>query len=145
MIFHDNYQIAIDHKAKTEHIQEVQKGVVDFNKPFLGDKSRFCIFLKNGADEVVGGVSGYMWPDQKLLYLEHVYVHESLRGRGHGTKLMLEAEQEAIRHGCKSIVLDTFSFQAEGFYQKLGYERIGFIENHIGAFDHIFLRKTLDP
>ena len=39
-----------------------------------------------------------------------------------GTTLMREAERVAVERGCHSAFLDTFSFQAPGFYQKLGYE-----------------------
>jgi hypothetical protein len=49
---------------------------------------------------------------------------------------LLAIEEEAKRKGCKTIVLDTFSFQAEGFYRKL-------IEEQIGGYDRIYLRKEI--
>ncbi|HCT6944074.1 TPA: N-acetyltransferase [Klebsiella pneumoniae] len=36
--------------------------------------------------------------------------------------LMQEAEQQAQAQGCSHLLVDTFSFQALPFYQKLGYQ-----------------------
>ena len=47
------------------------------------------------------------------------------RGRGHAMALMARAEDEARRRGATDSVLDTFSFQAPGFYRKLGYREFG--------------------
>jgi hypothetical protein len=38
---------------------------------------------------------------------------------------MDRAEIRARERGCHSAWLDTFSFQARGFYEKLGYEEFG--------------------
>src|SRR5690606_21281918 len=42
-------------------------------------------------------------------------VDELCRGKGIGTKLILEAENEAFQRNCRYISLDTFSFQAPNF------------------------------
>lgn len=47
-------------------------------------------------------------------------MNESGRGKDIGTRIMLAAEDEAIKRGCIGSTLDTFSFQALGFYEKLG-------------------------
>lgn len=139
-----DYQVLIDHKAKTEHVQMIQAGVIDYNQPFLGSKNPFCVFLKGKNDEILGGASGYVWHMHNMLFLDFVYIDKSLRGQGCGTRMMKEVEAEARRLGCTSIVLDTFSFQAEGFYSKLGFTRIGVIEKQIADYDRIYMRKTLD-
>ena len=51
-----------------------------------------------------------------------VSMDESLRGQGHGAELMKLAEDEAVRRGCPRVFLETLSFQALPFYEKLGYE-----------------------
>jgi hypothetical protein len=58
---------------------------------------------------------------------------------------MFAAEAEAVRRGCKHARLDTFSFQALGFYQKLGYIEFGRLSGHSGCFDRHFLYKALHP
>ena len=42
---------------------------------------------------------------------------------------MNDAEREAIRRGCRGAWLDTYSFQARGFYERLGYTIFGTIDN----------------
>jgi len=44
-----------------------------------------------------------------------------MRGQGIGERLMPMAEEVAQKKHCTGIWLETFSFQAPGFYQKLGY------------------------
>jgi len=139
-----DYQFLIDHKAKVEHVQVIQDGVVEFNTPFIGTKTKFCVFLKDKDNETLGGASGNVWPELKLLYLDFVHIAEPLRRLGYGRKLMQEVEEEARRLGCIAILLDTYSFQAEGFYTKLGFTRIGFLEKQFGNYDRIYMRKNLE-
>ncbi|MDR8247835.1 GNAT family N-acetyltransferase, partial [Acinetobacter baumannii] len=56
------------------------------------------------------------------LCIEYLWVSETTRGRGLGSELMQEAEQQAQAQGCSHLLVDTFSFQALPFYQKLGYQ-----------------------
>ncbi|GET35341.1 putative N-acetylmannosamine-6-phosphate epimerase superfamily protein [Microseira wollei NIES-4236] len=42
---------------------------------------------------------------------------------------MLKAESEAKKRGCHHCYLDKFSFQALGFYQKLGYQIFGILQD----------------
>jgi GNAT superfamily N-acetyltransferase len=51
-------------------------------------------------------------------------VRDDLRRRGVGRELMAYAETRVVERGCHSALLDTFSFQARAFYEKLGYEGI---------------------
>ena len=57
---------------------------------------------------------------------------------------MAQAEVRARERGCHSARLETFSFQALGFYEKLGYQdfaRLGYPPDH---HKH-FMRKRLTP
>ncbi len=58
------------------------------------------------------------------LCIKFLFVSEELRGQGIGTRIMESAEQEAKSRGCKFAFVDTFSFQAPDFYQKLGYHEV---------------------
>ncbi|TIE22137.1 N-acetyltransferase, partial [Legionella pneumophila] len=52
-------------------------------------------------------------------------------------------EAEAVKRGIPASTLDTFSFQAEGFYLKQGYKHLGTIKNYLEGHDRIYLRKQL--
>jgi GNAT superfamily N-acetyltransferase len=92
------------------------------------DKPRPLVLLLSGpdSDEIVGGLHGMTWMSN--LYVNLLFVPESMRGAGVGRRLMMEAEAEAIRRGCRAAALDTFSFQAPDFYRKLGYSVFGTLD-----------------
>jgi GNAT superfamily N-acetyltransferase len=64
-----------------------------------------------------------------------------MRGKGFGGRLLFEAEQEAMRRGCRGVYTDTFSFQVLPFYQQNGYEVFGEIENYPPGHTCYFLKK----
>lgn len=99
------------------------------------------IFLRNSEGNVIGGLLGetfWGW-----LYVEFMWVEESLRGQGYGKKLLVAAENEAIKRGCNNALLDTFSFQAFEFYQRCGYEVFGTLENFPPPHKRFYMRRSL--
>ena len=77
------------------------------------------IAARDAAGEIKGGLIGgiYLgWLTVTVLTLD-----ESLRGQGHGAKLLKLAEDEAVRRGCPRVFLETLSFQSLPFYEKQGY------------------------
>ncbi len=52
-------------------------------------------------------------------------------------------ESEAIRHGCRNSYLDTFDYQAKPFYQRMGYEVFGTLEDYPIGHSRFYLRKRL--
>jgi GNAT superfamily N-acetyltransferase len=96
--------------------------------------------IDDDRGNTIGGLSGYM--EYGWLFVELLFVPESLRGRGVGTELMRRAEAEAVTRGCHSVWLDTFEFQARGFYERLGYTCFGELTNYpVGS--RFFMSKTL--
>jgi GNAT superfamily N-acetyltransferase len=69
---------------------------------------------------------------------------DALRGTGIGRALIGAAERRALERGCHSAWVDTFSFQAPGFYRKLGYKPFGELD-YPPDFKRIFLQKRLTP
>ena len=99
-------------------------------------------FIRNDQGKIVAGLYGYTWG--ACCQIEVLWVHEHLRGKGYGTSLLKAAEAEAMRRGCSLVVLDTHSFQAEGFYLKHGYEIAGAIAGYpLPEYRVIYLYKRL--
>jgi ribosomal protein S18 acetylase RimI-like enzyme len=70
-------------------------------------------------------------------------VREDLRRTGIGSKLLHAAEHGAIRRGCRIATLETHSFQAPHFYEKLGYEEIGVLDGYPIRHKKYYLKKIL--
>jgi len=62
-----------------------------------------------------------------------------------GSQLMRMAEDLAREKECVGIWLDTFSFQAPAFYQKMGYSELGQIVDYPpGHRRHFFQKRLID-
>src|SRR5262245_59810312 len=100
--------------------EAVLRGLIAFNTAHVGPHGhRPLAVLVKQEGAVVGGLVGatvHGW-----CFVEWLYLPEDLRRGGIGTTLMRRAEAEARRRGCIGVFLDTFDFQARGFYEKLGY------------------------
>jgi GNAT superfamily N-acetyltransferase len=100
-----------------------------------------AIFVRDEA-QIVAGLAGEAYCG--WLFVRYRWVSDTLRGRGVGRKLMDRAEIRARERGCHSAWLDTFSFQARGFYEKLGYEEFGQLDYPPDHHRH-FMQKRLTP
>lgn len=100
------------------------------------------ITLNDASGTVVGGLwgySGYQW-----LFTQLLAVPSGHRGRGLGRALMAMAENEARARGCTGSWLDTFEFQARGFYERIGYTCFAELPNYPQGHARYFMRKSLD-
>jgi len=99
------------------------------------------IFMRDRENRVVGGVVGYVFGG--WLYVSLLWVEESLRNRGNGTKLLRMIENEAMKLECKYAHLDTYSFEARPFYEKHGYTLFATLDNYPEGHSKHFLKKKL--
>ena len=85
------------------------------------------IFVKDNTKKVCGGIIGtILWNGMEI---NSLWVKESLRGQGLGSKLVKALEKEGKQRGCTISYTNTFSWQAPEFYEKLGYKSFGKIDN----------------
>jgi GNAT superfamily N-acetyltransferase len=73
-------------------------------------------------DELVGGISGWTWGVAAGIGM--LWVDESRRSGGVGTRLLDEFETEARRRGCAHVFVTSFTFQAPAFYERHGYREL---------------------
>ena len=98
-----------------------------------------AVFVRD-SEKIVAGLAGETYSG--WLFIKYLWVSEGLRGRGIGRRLMAAGEARALERGAHSAWVDTFSFQAPGFYRKLGYEVFGELD-YPPDFKRFFLRKRL--
>ena len=100
-----------------------------------------AILLKDDAGATIGGLWGvtvFRW-----LKIDLLFVPEAMRGMAIGTAIIAKAEGLAAARGCIGASVDTYSFQARGFYERLGYSLVGTIEDCPPGGAHHFMQKRL--
>ncbi len=136
-------RVVMEPHASNQLKELIQWGLGLYNVAATGLAEYYpvSIFLRDENDEVLGGLLGHIWG--KWLYVTHLWIAESVRQRGYGTKLLLAAESYAVERGCGNVELHTFSFQARPFYEQLGYEVFAALDDYPPGHTKYFLRKRL--
>jgi GNAT superfamily N-acetyltransferase len=99
------------------------------------------ILLRDGNGNLTGGlIADTYW---QWLDLDDFWLVESVRGQGIGRSMLQAAEQEAVARGCRFAKLETFSFQARGFYEKCGYRVVGQLQNYPPGQSFFWMQKDL--
>ena len=124
-------------------IKYIRDALNQFNSEKVGEDSHTPLNIVE-HDEIgntIGGIlGGTYWG---WMYIDVLWVHENHRHKGIGSKLLREAEKEAISRGCHHVHLDTMSWQAPEFYRKQGYEVIGTLPNIPSGNQKYLLIKAL--
>lgn len=124
-------------------IQFLDDRLYDFNMAATGIRNGelLGIFVRDATGTIEAGLSGWTWGD--CCRIDKLWVREGLRGSGLGRRLVCAAEREAARRGCRLVALDSHSFQAPEFYQKLGYELWAVLDGYPSPHRQYYLRKTI--
>ena len=96
------------------------------------------VFLKDPEKNIWGGITGVTMYGS--LYIDMLWVDQSLRHQGWGSKLMREAEKMGRERGASFSTLNTMDWEALPFYQKLGYS-IEFIREGYEMGSKMFLLR----
>jgi len=129
--------------ASDADLNTVFEGLRAHNEARVGDPgySPLHVLLRDEGGEVRGGLAGdvyFGW-----LFVRYLWVAEEHRGGGYGERLLGEAEDEARSRGCHAVWLDSFSFQAPGFYRRLGFHEFGRLDDYPAGHARHFLWKPL--
>lgn len=137
----NSIQYFIDNSPKPADDKILREGIVNFNREIVKEKAtHFSIFAKNNT-EIVGGVS--VWEHSDALYIDVLWCNEKNRQKGIGTKIIAMIDKIAKDKRLPKIFVDTFAFQAETFYLKHGFYRIGVIPQYLLGYDRIYMRKDI--
>jgi GNAT superfamily N-acetyltransferase len=120
----NDWRIEIEDRSSDADTAELRAALHEYNFASTGyrdGRDLACFVRDNGR--LVAGIVGFTWGGYARVDL--LWVDESMRGRGLGRALLNAAEDEARRRDSTTVVLDTHSFQAPGFYSRLGYTKVG--------------------
>jgi GNAT superfamily N-acetyltransferase len=137
-------RLDVDDQPADADVEVLPNGLEAFNESRWPGHQKWrplAVFARRRRT-VVAGLAGETYSG--WLFIRYLWVSEALRGKGVGRELMTAAEGRAVERGCHSAWVDTFSFQAPGFYQKLGYAPFGELD-YPPDFKRIFLQKRLTP
>jgi hypothetical protein len=93
-----------DSKSAEDGYRAVREGLSRFNKNKTGNMEppkAIPIFMRDGKNRVVGGVVGYVFAG--WLHIEFLWIEESFKNKGNGTKLLKMIENEAVKCRCKYV------------------------------------------
>ena len=107
-----------------------------------GEWSVFAITVQDEGGAVVGGLWGRA--GYGFLYVE-LFALGPAKGAGLGRTIMEQAEAEAKRRGLCGMWLYTWTFQAPGFYEHMGFAECGRIPDYPPGHDRIFYVKRFAP
>ena len=129
--------------ARPEDIATIENAIDEFNMHYTGDRDYrpVRIFLRDEANVLCGGILADLWGG--WMHITYLWIDAVLRGQDFGTRLIEAAENEARAHGCHHVHVETFSFQARPFYERLGYEVIATLDDYPAGEQHFILKKSL--
>lgn len=101
-----------------------------------------CFHMRDKNDEIIAGIKAvlYCWG---CLFIDLLWISEHHRGKKLGSFLLKQTEIKAKALGCHLVHLDTYDFQAKGFYLKNGYEIFGELDDCPPGHKRFFLKKFL--
>ena len=124
----------------------IEEGLGDYNEKHAGyrDWRPLAVLARDPTSgRVIGGFLGRT--SLGLLFIDLVYLPETLRGHNLGSRMLRMAEEEGARRGCRAGVLYTISFQAPGFYERHGWREFGRIPCDPPGTSRVFMTKELAP
>ncbi|MDL4843018.1 GNAT family N-acetyltransferase [Aquibacillus rhizosphaerae] len=125
----------------------IKKKLIEYNMQQLPDEiktpiEQLSFIIRNKVGVIVGGITATTFWSH--VHIDFLWVDEKHRGKRYGSKLIKKMEEWAMRKGCRTILLDTFSFQAPEFYKKQGFTVIGIVEDHPRGYNQYFLEKKME-
>lgn len=139
-------KIEITTNPNEKDSETISKGIIDFNKSKIPElepyeaEVKFFVFAKNHK-KITGGIRATCY--WNTLHIELLWLSEKCRGQGVGQKLMKSAEEFARENNCEKAFVETTSWQAKPFYEKIGYKLIATLNDRPKGYASHYLTKDL--
>jgi len=137
-------ELILTDNLDSEARQLIDDGLGNYNAEHAGywDPRPLAVRARDPAsDRIVGGMLGRT--SLGLLFIDLVFLPESLRRQQIGARMLRMAEEEGVRRGCRGAVLYTISFQAPGFYERHGWREFGRIPGDPPGTCRVFMSKDI--
>lgn len=136
-------QLTITDNVTSQDLDEVRLGLTAFNSKFINvdEIKSIGVFIRDEQGRKLAGLTGSTAGN--WLRIDMLWVGDALRGQGVGSRLIQAAEQEARQRGCRYAQVDTASFQARPFYEKLGYSLRFSLDHYPHHHQRHYLTKIL--
>jgi len=124
------FRLAEERRRARSVARRVRNGLISYNRSKAGAPRYRPLVLsaRDAKGGLLGGLVGQLY--WNALYVELLWVSERARKDGIGRGLMQMAEARARRARKSLVYLNTYSFQAPGFYRKLGFREFGRMNNY---------------
>ena len=133
----------IDTDPPPEDVARLSNGLTQHALPYTKTAGfqPLAALARDEAGELLGGATGKI--NWNWLQVDLLWVAEECRSQGLGSQLLSMLESEAVDRGCTMAHVDTFSFQAQDFYQALGYQVFAVLEDYPTGYQRVSLQKKI--
>lgn len=117
--------------------------IYEFNAAATGffDAEQYAAAIRGTNGRIIAAVSGFTWG--RCCQIDQLWVDQSARQQGLGSRLVQAVEEHAVAKGCVQVILSSHTFQAPGFYCRLGYAEQARITGYPTGHSDIHFRKLL--
>lgn len=136
-------KIEVTDDPSSNDLKTVGDHLTAFNAADVGpaDRHALAVLVRGEGSAVLAGISGYTaWG---WLYVQWLWVDDSLRGHNFASRMLQAAEDEAVKRGCHGAYIDTFNPIALKVYQRQGYTPFGVLPDFPKGRTRTFLAKSL--
>lgn len=111
------------------------------SKREVAESEPLNLYVEDEHGEIMAGLVAETFGN--WLEIEYLFVKEDLRGQGIGSQLLQQAESEAKKRNCRFAFVNTYQFQAPGFYQKQGYKEVFILKDYPYTGQRHYYQKDL--
>jgi GNAT superfamily N-acetyltransferase len=144
----------IETDAASEHEDELTTGLVEHNKSaseairqrFEPDNLRsrpVAAYAVDESGDLLAGCVGHTEDIWQWLTIDTMWVRPERRGEGLGRAVLEAVEEQARERGCRWAKLNTWEFQAPGFYLRCRYVEYGRETDYPPGHVNHLMRKEL--
>lgn len=118
----------IDNCSNSDYMK-LSRAITDFNLSNLpanaaDDLASLGYVIRDDVKGLVAGITGKLLLG-RCLSIDILWVDPAYRNKGYASRLLAFLEENAVKRGSHLVFVDTFDFQALGFYKKHGYKVFG--------------------